>query len=122
MSCGVTLRPHGTRFSTWSHATLRVLLLSSRPVGTTALLELVRSHWRRPSGWENGLHRTLDVQFREAGYRLRRGHAPAMMDILHRAALNRVRTGPRNFGADMSIGLSGSWIGHHPRLRATALP
>ena len=31
-----------------------------------ALLALVRGHWRVPSGRGNGLHRTLDVEFREA--------------------------------------------------------
>ena len=38
---------------------------SSRPADAAALLALVRGHWRGPSGRGNGLHRTLDVQFRE---------------------------------------------------------
>ena len=45
--------------------------ISSRPVDAEALLELVRGHW----GVENGLHRTLDVQFREDDCRMRSGHA-----------------------------------------------
>ena len=60
--------------------------ISSRPVDAKALLELVRGHW----DVENGLHRTLDVQFREDDCRLRRGHAPAVMGIPGRAALNMV--------------------------------
>ncbi len=45
--------------------------ISSRPVDAQALLDLVRGHW----GVENGLHRTLDVQFREDDCRMRTGHA-----------------------------------------------
>ena len=39
------------------------------PVDAEALLELVRGHW----GGEKGLHRTLDMQFREDDCRLRTG-------------------------------------------------
>ena len=41
--------------------------ISSRPVNAAALLELIRGHW----GVENGLHRPLDVQFREDDCRIR---------------------------------------------------
>ena len=68
------------------------------------LLELVRGHW----GVENGLHRTLDVQFREDDFRLRKGHAPAVMGILHWAALNMVRTLQQNFRPDLSISRCGT--------------
>ena len=53
----------------------------------------------------NGLHRTLDVQFREDDCRLRRGHAPVVMGILCRAVLNMGRTVQQNFRLDLSIGL-----------------
>ena len=58
--------------------------IASRPAQAQAqaLLDLVRGHW----GVENGLHRTLDVQFREDDCRIRRGHGPAVMGILRRAA------------------------------------
>ena len=52
--------------------------ISSLPVNSEALLELVRGHW----GIENGLHRTLDIQFREGDGRLCRGDAFAVMGIL----------------------------------------
>ena len=39
-------------------------------------------------GVENGLH----LQFREDDCRMRRGHAPAVMGILRRTALNMLRT------------------------------
>ena len=55
--------------------------ISSRPVDAEALLALVRGHWRVPFGRGNGLHRTLDVQFREDDCRLRTGHGPAVMGI-----------------------------------------
>ena len=55
--------------------------ITSLPVDAEALLELVRGHWRGPSGRGNDLHCTLDVQFREDDCRLRRGHVPAVMGI-----------------------------------------
>ncbi len=92
--------------------------IASRPVDAEALLELVRGHWRVPSGRENGLHRTLDVQFREDDCRLRRGHAPAVMGIFRRAALNMVRMVQQNFRPDLSIGLLRDKIGRNPALLA----
>lgn len=75
--------------------------ISSLPMSTGELLAIVPGHW----GVENGLCRTLDVQFREDDYRLRRGHAPAVMGILRRAALNMVRTVQQNVRPDLSIRL-----------------
>ena len=92
--------------------------ISSLSVDAEVLLALVRGHW----GIENGLHRTLDVQFREDDCRLRRGHGPAVMGILRRAALNMVRTLQQNFSADVSIGLLRDRIGRHPWILAAALP
>ncbi len=79
--------------------------ISSRPVDAEALLALVRGH----GGVENGLHRTLDVQFREDDGRLRR------------AALNIVRTLQQNFRPDLSIGLLRDKIGRNPALLAPIL-
>ena len=93
--------------------------ISSRPVGTAALLELVRGHWEV----ENGLHRTLDVQFQEDDYCLRMGRGgPAVMDLLGWAALNIVRTVQQNVGPNVSIGLLRDRIGRHPWILAAALP
>ena len=92
--------------------------ISSRPGDAAALLELVRGHW----GVENGLHRTLDVQFREDDCRLRTGHGPAVMGIFRRAALNRVRTVQQNISPNVSIGLLRDRIGRHPWILAAALP
>ena len=96
--------------------------ISSRPGDAEALLALVRGHWRVPSGRENGLHRTLDVQFQEDDCRLRTGHGPAVMGIFRRAALNRVRTVQQNLGTHVSIGLLRDRIGRHPWILAAALP
>ena len=74
-----------------------------------------------PSGRGNGLHRTLDVQFREDDCRLRRGHAPAVMAILRRAALNMVKTFQQPFEPDVSMGLLRDRIGRQPWLLAPIL-
>ncbi|MCY4522075.1 MAG: ISAs1 family transposase [Caldilineaceae bacterium] len=92
--------------------------IASRPVDAQALLALVRSHWRV----ENGLHRTLDVQFREDACRMRTGHAPAVMGILRRAALNMLRTLQQHSGKDVFIGLLRDRIGCQPWILASALP
>ena len=96
----------------------------SRPTGgcRETLQALVRGHWREPSGRGNGLHRTLDIQFREDDCRMRRGHAPAVMGILRRAALNMLRTLQQNFSAHVSIGLLRDRIGRQPWILAGALP
>ena len=91
--------------------------ISSRPVDAEALLALVRGHW----GVENGLHRTLDMQFREDDCRLRRGHAPAVMAILRRAALNMVKTFQQQFEPDVSMGLLRDRIGRRPWILAPIL-
>ncbi len=93
--------------------------ISSLPVDAEALLERVRGHWRVPSGRGNGLHRTLDVEFREDDCRLRRGHA--VMGIPGRAALNIVRTLQQNFRPDLSMGLLRDKIGRNPALLAPIL-
>ena len=91
--------------------------ISSRPVDAEALLALVRGHW----GVENGLHRTLDMQFREDDCRLRRGHAPAVMAILRRAALNMVKTFQQQFEPNVSMGLLRDRIGRQPWILAPIL-
>ena len=49
-------------------------------------------------------------------------HAPAVMGILRRAALNMVRTVQRNLATDVSIGLLRDRIGRRPWSPASALP
>ena len=92
--------------------------ISSRPPDAEALLQLVRGNW----GVEDGLHRTLDVQFREDNGRMRKGHAPAVMGVLRRAALNMVRMIQRNLETNVSIGLLRDRIGCQPWILAAALP
>ena len=92
--------------------------ISSRPPDATALLALVRGPW----GIENGLHRTLDMQFREDACRIRTGHGPAVMGILRRAALNMVRTVQQNLSSFVSIGLLRDRIGRQPWILASSLP
>ena len=62
------------------------------------------------------------MRFREDDGRLRTGHAPAVMGILRRAALNRLRTLPQHSGQDVSIGLLRDRIGRRPWILAAALP
>ena len=97
---------------TWPRGLLRAVryCISSLPVDAGELLELVRGYW----GLENGLHRTLDVQFRENDGRLRDGHAPAVMGIPGRVALNMARTVQQNCRPDLSIGLLQDKIGCWP--------
>ena len=92
--------------------------ISSRPPNAEALLALVRGH----RGVENGLHRTLDVQFWEDDCHVRTGNAPAVMAILRRAALNMVRTIQRKLETDVSIGLLRDRIGRQPWILAVSLP
>ena len=92
--------------------------ISSRPPHAEALLALVRGHW----GVENGLHRTLDMQFREDDCRMRTGHAPAVMGVLRRAVLNMLSTIQRKLKTDVSIGLLRDRIGRQPWILAAALP
>ena len=92
--------------------------ISSRPAEAEALLALIRGHW----GVENGLHRTLDMQFREDDCRIRTGNAPAVMGILRRAALNMLSTIQRKLETDVSIGLLRDRIGRQPWILAAALP
>ncbi|MXZ42114.1 MAG: hypothetical protein F4Z18_10115 [Caldilineaceae bacterium SB0666_bin_21] len=86
------------------------------------LLDLVRGHWRGPSGWKNGRHGILDVPCQEDNGRMRKGNAPAVMGILHRAALNKVRRMQRRLETDGSIGLLCDRIGRQPWILASALP
>ena len=53
---------------------------------------------------------------------MRTGHAPAVMGILRRAALNMVRTIQRKLETDMSIGLLRAHIGRQPWILAATLP
>ncbi len=91
------------------------------PVDAEARPARVRGPWRGPSGRGNGRHRILDVPFREDDCRRRQGHAPAVMGILGRAALNLVRTVQQNFRPDLSIGLLRDQIGRNPALLAPIL-
>ena len=90
---------------------------SSRPADAAALLALVRGHWGG-----TGLHRTLDVQFREDDCPMRSGHAPAVMAIPGRTALNLLHTIQRKLETDVSTGLLRDRIGCQPWILAAALP
>ena len=52
---------------------------------------------------------------------MRTGHAPAVMGILRRTALNMLRTIQRKLETNVSIGLLRDRIGHQPWLLASAL-
>ena len=53
---------------------------------------------------------------------MRKGHAPAVMGVLHLAALNMVRTLQPNFSPDVSIGLLRDRIRRPLWILASALP
>lgn len=57
------------------------------------------------------LYRPLDVQFREDACRIRTGHAPAVMSVLRRTALNMLCTIQQKLETDGSIGLLRDRIG-----------
>jgi predicted transposase YbfD/YdcC len=58
--------------------------ISSLPADADKLGAAIRAHW----GVENGLHRGLDVQFRDDDCRIRKQNAPANVSAVTRAALN----------------------------------
>ena len=89
---------------------LRPLLHLEPAPSTTALLDLIRGH----GGVKNGLHRTLDMQFREDDGRMCTDHAPAVMGILRRTALNLLRTIQRKLERDVSMGQLRDRIGRQP--------
>ena len=57
-------------------------------IGGARVADLVRGHWRVPSGRGNSLHWVLDDTFQEDRCRLRTGHAARNMAALQRIALN----------------------------------
>ena len=61
--------------------------LSSLPPDAATLARVVRSHW----AIENSLHWVLDVALRQDETRIRTGHAPENLAILHHIALNLLK-------------------------------
>ena len=61
--------------------------LSSLPPDAAHLARVVRSHW----AIENGLHWVLDVAMHQDQTRIRTGHAPENLAILHHIALNLLK-------------------------------
>ena len=62
------------------------------------------------------------MAFQEDEDRIRTGHAQAVMGILRRTALNRVRTLQRNFSTHASIGRLRDRIGRRPWILASVRP
>ena len=92
----------------------------SRPMDIEDLLAIIRGHWRVPSCRENGLHRVLNMQFREDRLPPAQGSCPRRHGH-PAAALNMVRTLQHNFKPDLSIGLLRDKIGRNPALLALIL-
>jgi predicted transposase YbfD/YdcC len=61
--------------------------ISSLPPDAAHLARVVRSHW----AIENSLHWVLDVAMRQDHTRIRTGHAPENLAILHHIALNLLK-------------------------------
>jgi predicted transposase YbfD/YdcC len=61
--------------------------ISSLPPDATTLARVVRSHW----AIENSLHWVLDVAMNQDRTRIRTGHAPENLAILHHIALNLLK-------------------------------
>jgi predicted transposase YbfD/YdcC len=74
-----TVRDHTTRE--------RRLFISSLPADAAHLAHVVRSHW----AIENNLHWVLDVAMHQDQTRIRTGHAPENLAILHHIALNLLK-------------------------------
>lgn len=66
----------------------RAFYIGSKGIGNAkAFSEAARSHW----AIENGLHRTLDVTFREDDCRVRKGHGPQNFSALRKFVLTLLR-------------------------------
>ncbi len=65
----------------------RYYICSLQEPSAKRMQQAVRQHW----GVENGLHWTIDMDFREDDSRIRTGHAPANMAVLRHIALNLIR-------------------------------
>jgi len=74
-----TVGPHTSRESRF--------FISSLAPDAAHLARIVRGHW----AIENGLHWTLDVALRQDHTRIRTGHAPENLAILHHLALNLLK-------------------------------
>jgi predicted transposase YbfD/YdcC len=61
--------------------------LFASPHGDAHLARIVRSHW----AIENSLHWVLDVAMHQDQTRIRTGHAPENLAILHHLALNLLK-------------------------------
>jgi len=61
--------------------------ISSLALDAKFLAHAVRSHWKI----ENGLHRVLDVSFREDDGRVRRDNGPASLAVIRHAGMNVLR-------------------------------
>ena len=70
--------------------TERRCYISSRVLTAEAFAEAARAHW----AIENGLHRVLDVEFKQDQSRLRRGHGAKNMARVRHLALNLIRAMP----------------------------
>ncbi len=79
--------------------------ITNLPVDTGAarIADLVRGHWRVPSGRGNSLHWVLDDTFQEDRCRLRTGHAARNMAGLRRIALNILTLLQQYFWPKLSI-------------------
>jgi len=65
----------------------RAFYIGSKGVlGAKEFADAARSHW----SIENGLHRTLDVTFREDDCRVRKGHGPQNLSALRKFALTHL--------------------------------
>ena len=66
----------------------RVFYIGSKGIlGAKEFADAARSHW----SIENGLHRTLDVTFREDDCRVRKGHGPQNLSALRKFTLTLLR-------------------------------
>jgi predicted transposase YbfD/YdcC len=92
-----TRRGHTTRSVRYYITNLPLTL------GAARVADLVRGHWRVPSGRENNLQWVLDDTFQEDRCRLRTSHAARNMAAPRRIALNSLTILQQYFWPKMSI-------------------